>query len=112
MLLSTPQPLWQRRGIQSPVPFDTTEVSLNIKGKWSTPRGRRRRKKIHIQGEFRGCKHYMGSGLGCSADRNVQEHLDAMHPATRAQVKKRKTMLGLFFGDTVSSEDIHSLSFY
>jgi len=112
MFLSTPQPLWQRRGIQSPLPFNTTEASLGDEGGWITPPMLRRRKKIYMQGEFRDCKHYMGKGLGCTTDRDVEEHLDAMHPATRAQVKKRKTMLGRFFGDTVSSEDIHSLSFY
>jgi hypothetical protein len=65
-----------------------------------------------MQGEFRDCKHYMGSYMGCNTNLDVEEHIDAMHPPTRAQVQKRKSMLDRFFGDTASSQDIHALSFY
>jgi hypothetical protein len=100
--------LWKRCGIQSPLPFDTTEASLDDEGDWKTPTMLRRRKRIKMYGEYKDCDHYRGRGLGCTTDRDVEEHLDMMRPATRTQVRKHKTILGPFFGDTASSEDIHA----
>ena len=94
-------------GITAPVAFDVSDAALKVK---FTPCKSRRRKKLHQQGEFRDCKHAMGSGLGCETDLDVEEHLLVQHPATRAQVKKRKTRFALFLGDTASSEDIKCLA--
>jgi hypothetical protein len=109
MFTSTSTPLWKRRGIQSPVHFDTSQTALDEKRQRSRPK---RRKKIYMQGKFRDCKHYMGSYMDCNSNLDVEEHLDLVHPATRARVKERIEKLGRFLGDAVSSEDIRSFSFY
>jgi hypothetical protein len=64
-----------------------------------------------MQGEYRDCKHYMGSYMGCEDNLDVEEHRNLVHPVTRAHVKKRLKIFGHFLGDTASSADIRALSF-